>query len=171
MKKLLFLIVVATLLHACGLDEKEHRNRSNLKDKIEGKVDSPKELDQMPEIIQTPDAQEISDTAEFRVFQGLNKYCRSCHGVGRLRFFFTESPKEFFESIKAEQSPKSQSLWVDAMIDVLSWPTELTPSFESQRSPSGDWMPIGAKRNHITEDMIEGVPARQYILQYLKDIK
>jgi len=101
----------------------------------------------------------------------LREYCRACHAVGNLRFIYDENDANLWNYILTQNVPLSSELWADAIVRVLSWPTEVAPAPVPLMDPSAgrDWMPKGSKRLHFAAESIEGVTLRQYILKAIDD--
>lgn len=103
----------------------------------------------------------------------IRTHCNSCHGVGPLRFIYSSNDEEVWSYIKDTIVPNSDKRWVEAIIDVLSWPTDAAPRFDVWRLPSEnkDWMPKGVKRLQLAEDMTDGISTRRIMLQVLQDTR
>ena len=99
--------------------------------------------------------------------QKLRQYCLACHGLGKLRFIYSENPVELWNYIQNERSPKSQALWVDEIYRVLSWPSNSAPPFDQMMTADRDWMPKGKKRLDLSTDQEDGYFARQAIVDVL----
>ena len=100
----------------------------------------------------------------------LREYCKACHAVGSLRFIYDESDSNLWRYILTNKVPGKSELWANAIVRVLSWPTNTPPApTPVMDPPSGkDWMPKGSKRLHFAADKIEGVSARTYVLDAIK---
>jgi hypothetical protein len=97
----------------------------------------------------------------------LRTHCNSCHGVGDLRFFYSDDDEQAWHYLQTQTAPKSKKLWAEAIKEVLSWPSETPPSFDQPMSSGKDWMPKGYKRLQLAEDMVNGQTARAFILSTL----
>lgn len=98
----------------------------------------------------------------------IREFCQSCHGVGDARFIKSENDAEVWASLFRERAPKSGKVWAQAMVDVLNWPSDSPPPFDSPIEPGRDWMPKGSKRLGIAEDSFDGEPTRQVIIRELR---
>lgn len=99
----------------------------------------------------------------------LREYCKACHGVGKLRFIWTESDDELWDYILTQQAPGRKKLWAAAIVEVLSWPSDQPPPALPVMDPEAgrDWMPKGGKRARMASDSIDGVPVRRFIIDAL----
>ncbi len=98
----------------------------------------------------------------------IRQYCFACHASGSRRFIYSESDEEMWDYIFNHHAPGSGKLWAEGIRDVLNWPTNSPPPFNQYMvSPSQDWMPKGVKRLQLSEEMHEGMPMRQFILETL----
>mgnify|MGYP001006421172 CR=1 FL=1 len=103
--------------------------------------------------------------------QKLRQYCTACHGLGKLRFIYSDDNVSLWKDIHTLRSPKSQNLWVDEILKVLDWPSNSAPPFDQMiQSPDKDWMPKGKKRLDLASDQDEGYYARQAILDVLRNL-
>jgi len=101
----------------------------------------------------------------------LRTFCQACHGIGELRFFRGETDAEMFRFIVSEKAPRSGKLWIDSIIEVLSWPGSRMPAFdEFMIPPDRDWMPKGARRIDLARDSVDGIPTREVILETLRSL-
>lgn len=102
--------------------------------------------------------------------RALNEYCRACHGLGEMRFIYGEDPGEIWNYIFNNKAPISKKLWSEAIYEVLNYPTDTPPDFEDMLDgPARDWMPKGAKRLHMANDIVDGVPVRETILKTIEE--
>lgn len=171
MTRTLFYFVVLTAFVSCGKDDFNSRQSKadNISNQQQKKSDDAKILPPKPREGNEFDKKEtVHDVA----FAAMNKYCRSCHGVGRLRFFHSDNPRDFFADLNKMTSPISNTKWLPLIVDAISWPTDEAPSFETTRYPSGkDWMPLGSKRLSLSDDFIGDVKARHFLVQYLEQLQ
>lgn len=101
--------------------------------------------------------------------QKLRTYCKACHAVeAQLRFIKNENNDDLWHTLYNERSPKSGKLWVDKIIEVLSWPSDTAPAFDAPLSSTNDWMPKGYKRIQLSEDYTSNESTRHIILDTLK---
>jgi hypothetical protein len=99
----------------------------------------------------------------------LAEYCRSCHGVRPLRFFYSDNPTEFMDFVCAERSPVSTGTWAQMIVKVLSWPSDQAPDpAKVMEPPSKDWMPRGGRRVQFAQDEVDGQLTRKLIIEYLR---
>ena len=99
----------------------------------------------------------------------LRTYCNACHGVGELRFFFSDDDDEVWNYLKTQTAPKSKKIWAQAIKEVLSWPSETPPDFSATIAAGKDWMPKGYKRLQMAKDSVNGQTARAFILSTLNE--
>lgn len=99
----------------------------------------------------------------------LRTHCTACHGVGDLRFIYSDDDKEFWDYIHTQKAPRSKKLWSEAIREVLTWPSDAPPDFDKPLDPTTgrDWMPKGFKRLELAEDHVGDLSARQFILMNL----
>ena len=99
----------------------------------------------------------------------LRTHCAACHAVGRMRFIWSDDDLEVWNYILANRAPISGKLWGNAIIEVLSWPTDNAPPFDQLMDPSGnrDWMPKGVKRLDLAADRDNGRQVRHMIIETL----
>lgn len=100
----------------------------------------------------------------------MRQFCAACHAVGNVRFIRSEDDHEVWQYIHLNRAPTSQKLWVEGMIEVLSWPSDVPPPFDQPMDPrhNRDWMPKGAKRLSMAGDTVEGIATRKVLLEALK---
>lgn len=98
----------------------------------------------------------------------LRQYCQACHGVDNLRFLDSEDDEAVWKTIYSEKAPNSKKLWVNAIIEVLNWPTNTPPPFQQPISAGKDWMPKGYKRIALAKDQQGGFSTRNIIIETLK---
>jgi hypothetical protein len=111
----------------------------------------------------------IAESNEF-VFSKLQTYCRSCHGVSPLRFFYSEDPGQFMQELCVRIAPNSQKTWAQQIIKVISWPTDQAPDpTQVMEPPSRDWMPRGAKRFAFSMDQHEGQLTRHILIDVVRN--
>ncbi len=108
------------------------------------------------------------NASEQLAVEKIRTYCQACHGVGELRFIYSEVDEEVWDYIHSQPSPKSKKLWATAIAEVLNWPSESAPPFSKPISPDQDWMPKGIKRLQMADDYVGGVSSRRIILENLK---
>lgn len=113
------------------------------------------------------------------VVKSLKTYCGACHGLGKLNFLPSEDYAENWKTIYTATSPSTGRVWRDAIIDVISWPTEAPPAFDQVKDPltGRDWMPKGIKRLQMGEATIvpqnsdTPIGIRSYILEELSNFQ
>lgn len=103
--------------------------------------------------------------------QGLRKYCKSCHGVGELRFIYSPDDGELWDYLFRNDSPNLKRPWSEAILQVLDWPSDQPPPADIPMvPPDRDWMPKGIKRRFFARAQTEdGENLRRVILRALKD--
>lgn len=100
--------------------------------------------------------------------QKLRTHCKACHALGELRFLPSEDDSVTWDFVLHERSPRSGKLWVEAIREVLDWPTDDPPPFDQLMAPPDrDWMPKGYKRIVFARDVVEGEPTRRFLLRVL----
>jgi len=101
----------------------------------------------------------------------LREYCRACHAIGNLRFIYDDDDQNLWNHILTTNVPGNTELWADAIVRVLSWPTDIAPAPSPVMDPpSGrDWMPKGSKRLHFAADKIDGVAVRHFVLDAIAE--
>ena len=114
-------------------------------------------------------AEESTESAAMLSAVKLREHCRACHAVGNLRFIFDDNDQNLWVYILTKQVPGKSELWANAIVRVLSWPTDSAPTPSPMMDPpSGrDWMPKGSKRLNFAADRIDDMAVRQYILHAL----
>lgn len=100
----------------------------------------------------------------------LREYCKACHGIGSMRFIWTESDEDLWAYIFVNNAPNRNRLWAESIYEVLNWPSTRPPaSFPVMDPPNGrDWMPKGSKRLSFADDTVDSTLVRQIILESLK---
>ena len=98
----------------------------------------------------------------------IREFCQSCHGVGDARFIKSSNDAEVWAGLFRERAPKSGKIWAEAMIEVLSWPSDAPPPFDSPIQPGRDWMPKGSKRLALADDTTNNEPTRKVIIKELR---
>lgn len=166
----IFVLLLATL--SCGIDEKRRALKKG-QDKIE--VTPPQKGDADGKTIKPVDPNSKKEEVETSgpedyAFAAMNRYCRSCHGVGDLRFFYHEDADSFFQDFATRLNPATGNSWLSSSIFLLTWEQDKMPSLDEERVGDADWMPRGAKRILIDQEQIEGQPAREYLLNYLRTL-
>lgn len=109
--------------------------------------------------------------SEIWAVQKLRVYCNACHGLGRLRFIYSDDDEQVWSYLFSESAPISKKPWAQAIIEVLDWPSDLPPPFEKPIAPDKDWMPKGEKRLRLADDTENGVSARRRIIEALQKQK
>ena len=99
----------------------------------------------------------------------LRQYCQACHGLGELRFIYSENNEDLWKEISYGISPKSKMVWKRKIYEVLNWPSDAPPSFQEPMSAGSDWMPKGIKRLDLANDKTNGTSTRRIMLETLKD--
>lgn len=97
----------------------------------------------------------------------LRQYCQACHAVGDKRFMSDDDDGVVWNFIQTTKPPKGTVTWRDAIIKVLSWPSNKPPPFGETMEPNRDWMPKGGKRLEFSSATYEGQPVRLFILDHL----
>lgn len=97
----------------------------------------------------------------------LRQYCQACHAVGDKRFITDEDDGLVWDFIQNAGPSASAMTWREAIIKVLSWPSDKAPPFGVPMEPNRDWMPKGGKRLDFATAMCEGQSARTFILEHL----
>jgi hypothetical protein len=110
-----------------------------------------------------------SAIADEFLFSKLQNYCRSCHGVSPLRFFYSDDPAQFAQDLCVRIAPNSKKTWAEQIIRVLSWPSDQAPDpTQIMDPPSRDWMPRGAKRVQFSLDQHEGQLTRLMLIHEVR---
>ena len=97
----------------------------------------------------------------------LRQYCQACHAVGDRRFINDDDDAAVWDFIQTASPPKSAVTWREAIIKVLTWPSDKPPPFGAPMEPNRDWMPKGGKRLDFAAALCEGQSARTFILEHL----
>ena len=105
---------------------------------------------------------------EILTAEKLRTYCRACHGLEKLRFIYSDDDEELWQYIREQVAPNSGKLWVDAIYEVLNWPTDEPPPFSQKIKPNKDWMPKGSKRLRFADDYTEDTSSRHLMLEALE---
>ena len=99
----------------------------------------------------------------------LRQHCRACHGLGEMRFIFSDNDQENWEYLFNNRAPKSGKIWAVAIVEVLSWPSDSPPPFNQMLNPPDkDWMPKGSKRLKFASDTWNGESVRKLIIEDLR---
>lgn len=104
---------------------------------------------------------------QFITIKALDENCRACHGLGDIRFIYSDSHRVNWEYLKVAMFD-SKKTWLEVVYDVLDWPTDEAPEFDSKRRGSKQWMPIGAKRLHLADEMVDGKSLRKTMLETIQ---
>jgi hypothetical protein len=107
-------------------------------------------------------------SGESVVVPKLREFCQSCHAVGDVRFIRSADDHVVWVELFKGKAPKSGKVWADAIVDVLSWPSNDPPDFESPIEPGRDWMPKGSKRLALATDTVNGELTRHMLLRELR---
>ena len=120
--------------------------------------------------VQKDSAVTDSPTSEVQmaVVGKLRTHCQACHAIGNLRFIYSSDNAVVWNDLFSKRAPGTNKLWAEGIIEVLSWPTDQAPPHDQMMDPPRrDWMPKGAKRNDLANDLMEGRPARQVMIEQL----
>jgi cytochrome c1 len=100
----------------------------------------------------------------------LRQYCAACHAIGTLRFIRSDDDQEVWQYLFVNEAPNSRKIWAEAIVEVLSWPSDIPPPFDQPMDPRGDrdWMPKGGKRLSFASDTVDGQPTRHLVLETLQ---
>jgi hypothetical protein len=96
------------------------------------------------------------------------RYCAACHAIEPMRFIVSESPETNWQFIH-ENGPRPGVTWAQRMIDLLSWPVSDPKSLKDPGSPNARWMPVGQKRYSISQEQIDQLSAREFLLDVLRN--
>ena len=104
------------------------------------------------------------------VGQTLRKYCKACHGLGKLRFIHSENDNELWDYILNNRAPNSGDYWYRSIQEVLDWPSDDAPPFNQMMlPPNQDWMPKGIKRLQLARDEPGNISTRKRVLSILRN--
>lgn len=101
----------------------------------------------------------------------LREYCKACHAVGTMKFIQSDDDRVLWDGLFADRAPRSGKIWADAIAEVLAWPSDAAPPFDTTMDPPSnrDWMPKGAKRLDLAADTFGGIASRRLILQAIRE--
>lgn len=103
------------------------------------------------------------DSAQRFVTQKLRTYCNACHGVGELRFIYSDDDLAMWNYIFSNNAPTAKVLWAKQIVALLDWPDdEAPPGSQTQ------WMPKGAKRLELAADNENGESTRRRLIAILR---
>ncbi len=99
---------------------------------------------------------ETLNADEQATVQALRTNCQACHAVGNLRFIYSSDDGQVWNYILTTDVPGETQTWAQAMVPVLSWPTDSAPPFNAVMDPTDgkDWMPQGYQRIPFSTDTI-----------------
>ncbi len=100
----------------------------------------------------------------------LRHYCKACHAVGTMKFITTEDDRELWASLFTERAPRTGKLWAEGIVEVLAWPSDAPPPFDSVMDPPSnrDWMPKGQKRLELAAERDGTTVVRRSIVDALR---
>lgn len=100
--------------------------------------------------------------------QKLRTHCNACHGLGKLRFLWSQDDDAVWHYLLTAQAPVSRKIWAEGIIEVLDWPGGKMPAFDTTLPSGKDWMPKGIKRVDLATDRLNGRDAREEVLALLR---
>jgi len=148
MKKLILLVAALFMTASCG-------NWANTGTERDKKIELPSDG--------LSDLQELS-------LDKMRYYCQGCHGVGALRFIYSDDNSQVWEDLFVRRAPNSGKIWADAIIEVINWPNGIMPGFDEMLNyPDRDWMPKGVRRVEFSTDSHGDKAVRELIIEVLKE--
>ncbi len=100
------------------------------------------------------------------VVSALYRHCASCHAIGNKRFIYDDSFENTLEYITNVNYEDNKS-WVAAIRDSIDWEGGVMPEFGEEREDNKQYMPLGKKRDHMNEEVINGEPLQQIMMRVL----